>query len=56
MKAIDSSIITAKLSGADLDKVKTLRAEGQKLYDEGRENEALKLLREARKIIKESSS
>ena len=56
MKAIDSSIGTTTLSGDALEKVKTLRAEGQKLYDEGREGEALKLLREARKILKDASS
>ncbi len=56
MKAIDSSIGTVKLADAQLEKVKTLRTEGEKLYNEGREGEAIKLLREARKILKESSA
>ena len=56
MKAIDSSMLSTKLSGNNLEKVKALRAEGQKLYDEGRETESLKLLREARKMLKEASS
>lgn len=56
MKAIDSSIGTTTLVAADIEKVKTLRAEGQKLYDEGREGEALKVLREARKIMKAAES
>lgn len=33
-----------------------MRAEGQKLYDEGRESEALKLLKEARKMLKDAAS
>ncbi|MEK0429596.1 MAG: hypothetical protein RL001_2123, partial [Pseudomonadota bacterium] len=30
--------------------------EGQKLYDEGRENDAAKLLKEARKMLKDAAS
>lgn len=56
MKAIDSSIGTVKLADAQLEKIKTLRAEGEKLYNDGREGDALKLLREARKILKDSST
>lgn len=56
MKAIDSSIGTVKLAEAQLEKIKTLRAEGEKLYNDGREGDALKLLREARKILKDSST
>ena len=56
MKAIDSSVGIAKMADADLEKVNTLRAEGEKLYNDGREGEALKLLREARKMIKDASS
>lgn len=56
MKAIDSSIGTVKLADAQLEKIKSLRAEGEKLYNDGREGDALKLLREARKILKDSST
>jgi hypothetical protein len=56
MKAIDSSVGIAKMADADLEKVKTLRAEGEKLYNDGREGEALKLLREARKMLKDAST
>ena len=56
MKAIDSSVGTVKLADADLEKIKALRAEGEKLYNDGREGEALKRLREARKMIKDASS
>lgn len=57
MKAIDSSMssVGEKVDPATLDKVKSMRSEGQKLFDEGREQEALKVLKEARKILKESS-
>jgi arabinogalactan endo-1,4-beta-galactosidase len=56
MKAIDSMLPETKLQGSDLEKVKSLRTEGQKLYDEGRENDAAKLLKEARKMLKDASS
>jgi hypothetical protein len=56
MKAVDSMMTDTKLQGASLEKIKTMRAEGQKLYDEGRESEALKLLKEARKMLKDAAS
>jgi len=56
MKAIDSLLPETKLQGADLEKVRSLRTEGQKLYDEGRESDAAKLLKEARKILKDAAS
>lgn len=56
MKAIDSMLPETKLQGSDLEKVRSLRTEGQKLYDEGRENDAAKLLKEARKMLKDASS
>jgi hypothetical protein len=56
MKAIDSSVGVVKLADADLEKVKTLRAEGEKLYNDGREGEALKLLRQARKMLKDAAT
>ena len=56
MKAIDSMLPETKLKGAELEKVKSLRADGQKLYDEGRENDAAKPLKEARKMLKDAST
>jgi hypothetical protein len=56
MKAVDSMMTDTKLQGESLEKIKTLRAEGQKLYDEGRESEALKILKEARKMLKDAAS
>ncbi len=55
IKAIDSSLLTSTAKEDTLHKVRGLRADGQKLYDEGREREALKLLKEARKLLKEAS-
>ena len=56
MKAVDSLMTDTKLQGDQLEKIKSLRAEGQKLYDDGRESEALKLLKEARKMLKDAAS
>jgi hypothetical protein len=56
MKAIDTSLATSTASEALLEKVKGLRAEGKKLYDEGREREAMKVLKEARKMLKEGAA
>ena len=55
MKAIDASLASPTLKEDIAQKVKDLRAEGQKLADEGREREAVKVLKEARKILKEAS-
>ena len=52
MKAID-----AKLSGnpavaqADMSRVKTLRADGEKLHKEGKHAESMKALGEAKKLL-----
>ena len=56
MKAIDSTIAAATVNQEAIDKVKPMRAEGQKLYEEGRVQEALKVLKEARKILKDAKS
>ncbi len=51
MKAIDAALQTSKLSGADLDKVKALRAEGEKAHKEGKHGESMKALGEAKKML-----
>ncbi len=55
MKAIDASLTSATLKEEVRKKVTDLRAEGQKLADEGRERDAVKVLKEARKLLKEAS-
>ena len=52
MKAVDSMLSTTRLAGAELERVNRMRLEGQLLYDQGRENEAARILKEARKILK----
>jgi hypothetical protein len=54
-KAIDASLATSTAKEETLQKVKELRAEGQKLSEEGREREAVKVLKEARKLLREAS-
>jgi len=51
MKAIDAAIPASKLGAADLDKVKSLRAEGEKFHKEGKHAESMKALGEAKKIL-----
>lgn len=51
MKAIDAALPSAKLAAADLDKVKALRAEGEKAHKEGKHTESMKALGEAKKML-----
>ncbi len=51
MKAIDAALPASKLSGVDLDKVKTLRADGEKFHKEGKHAESMKALGEAKKML-----
>ncbi len=57
MRGVDSSIssVSEKVDADTLNKVKAMRAQAQQLFDEGRDQEALKMLKEARKILRESS-
>lgn len=51
MKAIDAALQTTKLAGADLDKVKALRADGEKFHKEGKHTESMKALGDAKKML-----
>ncbi len=51
MKAIDAALPSANLAAADLDKVKALRAEGEKAHKEGKHAESMKALGEAKKML-----
>ncbi|MDP4837752.1 MAG: hypothetical protein NWS01_11505 [Burkholderiales bacterium] len=51
MKAIDAKMTSAKLSDADLAKVKALREEGEKFHKAGKHDESMKALGEAKKIL-----
>lgn len=56
MKAIDSSIAKGTVNQETLEKVKAMRDEGAKLHEAGRDQDAVKVLKEARKILKEASN
>lgn len=51
MKAIDAKLPTAKLSEADMAKVKKLRADGEASHKAGKHDESMKSLAEARKLL-----
>ncbi len=51
MKAIDAAMTSTKLSGAELEKVKSLRADGEKFHKEGKHAESMKALGEAKKML-----
>jgi hypothetical protein len=51
MKAIDAKMSTAKLSEADMLKVKNLREEGEKFHKAGKHDESMKALGEAKKML-----
>jgi len=51
MKYVDNAFGKTTLTGAELDKVKAMRDEGERLFKEGKEDEALKILKEAKKLL-----
>lgn len=51
MKAIDAALSSTRLTGPDLDKVKALRADGEKFHKAGKHNESMKALGEAKKLL-----
>ena len=51
IKAIDAKLSTAKLSEADMLKVKSLREEGEKFHKAGKHDESMKALGEAKKML-----
>jgi hypothetical protein len=51
MKAIDDKLASAKLSDADMAKVKKLRADGETAHKAGKHDESVKLLGEAKKML-----
>jgi hypothetical protein len=51
MKAIDAALGSTKVAGAALEKVKALRAEGEKAHKDGKHAESMKALGEAKKML-----
>ena len=52
MKSIDDKLASAKLSDADMAKVKKLRADGEAAHKAGKHDESMKLLGEAKQLLK----
>jgi hypothetical protein len=51
MKTIDAALTSTKLAGAELAKVKALRADGEKAHADGKHSESMKALGEAKKLL-----
>lgn len=51
MKAIDAKLPAAKLSDAQMSKVKELRAKGEQLHKDGKHTESMAALAEAKKLL-----
>jgi len=52
MKAIDAKLNSASsLNAADMKKVKELRADGEKFHKEGKHDQSMKSLQEAKKLL-----
>jgi hypothetical protein len=52
MKAIDAKLSSTKdLSAENMTKVKNLRAEGEKFHKEGKHDESMKSLQDAKKLL-----
>ena len=50
-KAIDAAMPASKLPAAQMDEVKKLRAEGEKLHKEGKHSESMAALGKAKKAL-----
>jgi hypothetical protein len=51
MKAIDAALPKAKLSSSQMNEVKKLRADGEKLHKEGKHAESMAALGKAKKML-----
>lgn len=52
MKAIDAKLATnPQMAAADMTKLKTLRADGEKYHKEGKHTESMKALGDAKKML-----
>lgn len=51
MKKIDEKLPSAKLSAADMSKVKDLRAKGEQLHKDGKHTDSMNTLAEAKKLL-----
>jgi hypothetical protein len=51
MKAIDAELRKTELTGANLEKVKDLRSQGEKAHKAGKHDDSMKALGEAKKML-----
>jgi hypothetical protein len=51
MKAIDAELRKTELTGANLEKVKDLRSQGEKAHTAGKHDDSMKALGEAKKML-----
>jgi hypothetical protein len=51
MRAIDAELRKTELTGANLEKVKSLRSQGEKAHKAGTHDESMKALGEAKKML-----
>ena len=51
MKAIDAAMPMAKLSAAQMDEVKKLRADGEQLHKDGKHGDSMAALGKAKKML-----
>jgi len=51
MKYVDVAFLKTKRTGEDVEKAKAMREEGERLFKAGKEDEALKLLQETKKLL-----
>ena len=53
LKYVDQAFNKTTLTGADLDKARAMRDEGEKLLKDGNEDDAMKLLKKTKKFLLE---
>ena len=53
IKYVDLAFTKTKLTGEDLEKAKAMREQGEKLFKEGNEDDALKILQNTKKFLQE---
>ncbi len=51
MRAVDARMPAAKLDAAQMTRVKDLRAQGERLHQEGKHTESMAALAEAKKLL-----
>ena len=53
LKYVDQAFTKTTLTGADLEKARAMRDEGEKMFKDGNEDDAMKLLKKTKKFLLE---